>query len=156
MRQQLVGRHLAIRSLIVFVLSAALFSFAERPGGDTFSIYLNDKLLLQQHVWMERGINELSLTGRHVSDILKIQYSHCGKTGTARAIAVLNGQDKTMKTWRFRDDHQVGMELNVGELMTLQRTSGQGLHLVYTSTEIPEGKTLINIANSDGPRAGLH
>jgi hypothetical protein len=152
MHQQHVSGLLAIRSLVVLVLSAALFSFAEKPGGDSFSIYLNNKLLLEQHLWNERGVKEVSLASSEVSDVLKIQYSHCGKTGTARSIAVLNVENKTMKTWRFADN-EPGMELKAGEVLKMLK--GSGLHLVYTSTEIPEGKTLVNIAADDSSRASL-
>jgi|SRR5690349_3247086 len=155
MHQQHQGGYVAIRSLTVLVLCAALFSFDERPGGDTFSIYLNEKLLLQQHVWLERGVKDISLAGTKATDVLRIQYSHCGKTGTARSLAVLNGENKIIKTWSFADTDPVRMEVAVAELLKLQKTSGRPLHLVYASTEMPEGKTLVNIEAPDAPRASL-
>src|SRR5690242_17933028 len=109
MHQQNLGGHLAIRSLVVLVFCTALLSFAERPGGDTFSIYLNEKLLLQQHVWLERGVKDISLAGTKLNDVLKIQYSHCGKTGTARSLAVLNDESRIVKTWHFADSDPVRM-----------------------------------------------
>jgi hypothetical protein len=54
---------LAIRSLVLVLLCTTLFAFSERIGVDSFTIYLNDELMLQEYVTPGAKVKDLLLTG---------------------------------------------------------------------------------------------
>ena len=153
---QTVSKALAIRSLVLVALCATLFSFSEKIGADSFTIYLNDKLILQQYVGSKEGVKSLSLKTSDANDILKIQYSHCGKTGIKRNITIQDGHNKVLKTWQFSDNASAVMDFKVKEVLALPKNTGdQRLQLVYSSIEIPKGMVLAGIMVSDDNKASL-
>ena len=147
----------AIRSLVLAALCAGLFSFAAKTGGDRFTIYLNNKLVLQQHVTPETDVKSFSLNTRDGNDVLKIHYSHCGKTGIQRSMVIQDAQNKVLKSWQFSDNADPVMQLKVKDLPAVsQNTAAQGLHLVYSSREIPKGKVLATILLQDENKVSLN
>jgi hypothetical protein len=141
---------LVIRSLIVIVFAFSLASFMRKPGGDSFTIYLNDKLLVQQFVHLKEKTKTISLQQASANDVIKVHYSHCGKMGVARNLSVKDQQNKTLKAWRFEDsnDGDKGvMKFQASEVARLQKASGnKTLSLIYTSEQLPEGFVLVNIS----------
>jgi hypothetical protein len=146
---------LVIGSLMLIPLSAILFSFAPAPGGDSFTIYLNDKLLVQQYVHADKSVKTISLYSVNANDELKVNYSHCGKIGTGRRI-VFKDQSKQLKEVWFRDvtgDALPTMTYKVKDILALQKTGK--INLVYISSEIPEGKILATLSLNGDERASL-
>jgi hypothetical protein len=134
-------------------LSVILFSFARpTPGGDSYSIYLNDKVLAQYFVYSKKAIPEIQLTSQSGSDKVEVEYSHCGKSGRERIITIRNSEDKMVKTWKFPDvsGKNSRMSLPMQEVATVLKGNLQTLKLYYTSKEIPEGKMLAVINYSQG------
>lgn len=146
----------AIKSLGLVVLCATLFSFLPGPGGDSFTIYLNDKLMIREHVTPEASMKTLALNVSSANDVLKVHYNHCGKTGIKRSMAVRDGKKRVLKTWNFPDNTPPVMDLGVKELLVFRKDAGhQGLQLVYSSREIPEGMVLAAVIISDESKARL-
>ena len=146
---------LVIGSLMLIPLSAILFAFAPAPGGDSFTIYLNDKLIVQQYVHADKSVKTISLYSVNANDELKVNYSHCGKIGTGRRI-VFKDQSKQLKEVWFKDvsgDALPTMTYKVKDILALQKTGK--VSLVYISSEIPEGKTLATLSLNGDERASL-
>jgi hypothetical protein len=145
---------LAIGSLVC----AVLFSFSPRLGGDSFSIYLNKKLLFQQYVYNHDGLKTVSLANATEKDVLNVHYSHCGSIGNNRSIAIKDSQNKILKEWRFPDvakGSEGEMSCQVRDILALQKANKGRVNLVYASRELPEGKTLATIELPDGVKASL-
>lgn len=140
---------LAVRSLIL-VVCFALLSFSENPGVDSYVIYLGDKVLLKEFVHQQRAIKTLLLDPDGASDVLKVNYSHCGKTGLKRSIAIVDVNKKILKTWSFVDGSD--MQLSLKDVVRVSQ-NGQGVKMVYSSVELPDGKVLAGITVSDGLKA---
>ena len=156
MLQQDGSERLAIRSLLLVVACAALFSFSERTGGDTFAIYLNNKLLLRERVLPEASIKSLVLNADDSDGILNVQYSHCGQIGVERRLSIKDDHNKVLKTWDFSESASPVMEFAVKELLTAAKNSpDQRLQLVYASKELREGKLLAHVAVPASARASL-
>ena len=157
MLQQNGKKTLAIRSLQLVVLCTTVFAFSERIGVDSFTIHLNNKLMLREYVTAEARVKNLHLTRADASDVLKIRYSHCGKTGIKKSVAIENGRKEIIKAWHFPDDASAVMDVNVKEILAaLRMDSGDGnFALVYSSLEIPKGRTLAAIVVSDENKASL-
>ena len=136
--------------MICFAVCTALFSFSVKPGSDSFTIYLNNKLMIQQYVTRDEAVKNLVLNESYSDDLLNINYSHCGKTGSGRTISFMDHQKKVLKKWNFSDDSGEAVSVKVGDVLALQKMSkNNSLKLVYASNELPEGRTLAVILASD-------
>jgi len=145
---------LAIRSLMLIALSTVLFSFSEKIGGDSFSVYLNDKLLIQQYVSRDVTVKSLPLNETTASDVLKIYYSECGKIGRERNISLKDEKDKVLKLWHFPDAAEGAsnppMICKVKDILALQKSHGNSIvKIVYSSRELSEGRILAAIPSGD-------
>jgi hypothetical protein len=149
---------LAIGSLMLIALCAALFAFSPRPGGDSYSICLNKKLLFQQYVHMDASVKTIRLSDAAPNDVLNVKYSHCGRNGNDRNISIKDSSDKTLKEWHFADIAEktpAEMSCKVKEILTLRKIHKGKLNLVYSSRELPEGRILASIGTSDEVKASL-
>ena len=156
MLQQDGSKRLAIRSLLLVVVCVALFSFSERTGGDTFAIYLNNKLLLKERVLPEATVKSLILNAGDADGTLNVQYSHCGQIGIERSLSIKDNHNKVLRTWDFRDSTSPVMEFAVKGLFAFAKNStDQRLQLVYTSKELREGKLLAYITVPTSTRASI-
>ena len=151
MFNQHVKKPLAIRSLMLLFLAAALFAFSE-VGGDSYTIYLGDKLMMKEHVMANRPVRNIHITGESNESVLRVYYSHCGKTGVGRSVSVRDRDKKNLKTWSFSDNDE--MEVHLRELVRVVGNSNS-VQLVYTSAEIPEGKLLAGITLPGSIKASL-
>jgi hypothetical protein len=142
-----------MRSLMLVAFCAALFSFSEKKGGDSFTIHLNNKLLLQQFVLREEGVKTLALNESAANETLSIAYSHCGKVGSDRSISARDLRDKILKEWHFVDVKEgvaSAMTCRVKDILALQKSAfGNKVNLVYSSKELPQGRTLATLIASD-------
>lgn len=149
---------LIIASMITLLSSEMLSSFEIAPGGDSFTIYLNDKLLVQQYVHLKEKTKTVSLQQASADDVVRIHYSHCGKMGISRNL-MLKDQNKTLKAWKFEDaqDGDTGaMRISVGDIRKLQKASGnKTLMIVYSSEQLPDGFTLANISPTSQVEASV-
>jgi hypothetical protein len=149
---------LAIGSLMLIALCAALFSFSPRPGGDSFSVSLNRKLLFQQFVHADASVKTVTLTDATPDDVLNVKYSHCGRNGNSRNIAIKDSNNKTLKEWHFADIAEktpAEMSCKVKDILALRKMNKGKLSLVYSSRELPEGRTLASIEIPEEVKASL-
>jgi hypothetical protein len=148
---------------LLTMLSAALFftmlSFSPKPGGDSFTIHLNDKLLFETYVYKKETTKTISLTTASDADVLKIHYSHCGKMGIGRKLALVDSRNREIKTWKFEDSsdgHKGAMTITVGEINRAQKNAtDKSLSLVYSAQQLEEGITLTNLTSRE-TRASLN
>jgi hypothetical protein len=141
-----------IKKLSVFTILMAgclsLLSFSNPKGGDSFEIFLNHKLVLQQYLYGDRTVKSLVLTEANYNDKLSIKYSHCGVPGKQRTITLKDAQDRVVRQWTFANasGHNTAMTCSVKEIMDLQKTKGNiSLKLSYSSAELPKGHVLVSI-----------
>ena len=143
-----------IRSLVVIAFSAALFSFSEKSGMESFTIFLNDKVLLQEYMKHDRVVKNIALNTDR-SGVLRIHYNHCGKIGVERTVSILDSKMKALKTWRFSDDTPPVMEIQIKEIFAVTADSHRSMKLLYTSKEAPNGQVLAAITVGDNTKASL-
>jgi hypothetical protein len=159
MLQKMNFKPLAIRSLVLTALCAMLFSFSANPGGDSFSIYLDNTLMLEQHVTRDAVAKTLPLSESSGGEVLKVYYSHCGKSGKGRDITIRDAQNKALKTWQFTDAAEgisSSMNCRVKDIIALQKANKSTiLNLVYSSKELPDGKLLATIVTGNNDKASL-
>ncbi|HEY0742025.1 MAG TPA: hypothetical protein VGD40_11215 [Chryseosolibacter sp.] len=155
----LLNKGFGIKMMIAVFVCTLLAAFDTPPGGDSFTIYLNDKLLVKQFVYLKEKTKTISLQEASANDVLKIHYSHCGKMGVARNLTIKDEQNKIVKAWKFDDssDANTGaMSVNASEVRKIQKSAGsKTLLLVYSSELLPEGIVLANISNSGEVKASI-
>jgi len=131
--------------LAATLLSVTFFSFSSRPGGDHFEVYLNKKLVFTQIVNHTGSLKSLVLDQRNANDQVDVFYSHCGKIGSKRTIAIKEGKN-VLKQWRFSDATGKFMSVGANDILGYQNKNGdKKLNLYYSSQEIPEGRLLASI-----------
>ena len=138
------------KSLLVLVC-AMLFSFSSKRGGDSFEIVLNGKRVLQQFVYVSKGVQTIQLTQTSDNDKLDIYYNHCGQVGKNRYITIKNEKDEAIKVWKFADavDKNGAMSLKLKDVLSLRKNKTDKLNLFYSSSELPAGRTLATIAGEE-------
>ena len=140
---KLIKNSMILASLLML---GTLSSFKPVPGGDSFQIYLNGKLVLDKALYKNKDVQSLEFVQASSSDKVEVYYSHCGKTGTARSITIKDDGQKTLKTWSYADGGK-NMSLQLQDLRNLQ-TSYKESHigLFYSSKELPSGQQLAEIS----------
>ncbi len=131
----------------------ALFAFQANAGGDSYEIYLNNKLILKQHVMQPLNIKNLQLDKLNSGDQLVIFYSHCGQTGKGRSIAIKDDAGKILKEWKFANaaDSHESMVIPAKELLQLAKDyTKTHLTLFYSAQELPKGRMLASLALGKG------
>ena len=140
-----------LKTFIATALFLTTFSFAAIAGGDTYEIYLNNKLVFKQRVLNTTAVdlNSLPLTKANYNDELEIYYSHCGVTGTGRSIEIKDDQGNVLKEWKFADatGNNASMLIPVKEILDLQKNNANAsLSLYYFSSKyLPKGLMLTSI-----------
>lgn len=134
-----------VKGLLGTLLCAALFSFSIELGGESYSIYLNDKLVLQKHGMSEAQAPSLALDQSASNDQLSIRYNHCGQIGKNRSITVKDEQQKVLREWDFGNVTGADVTIKGKEILDLYGKEGSILNLYYSSREIPKGRLLASI-----------
>src|SRR5882724_7275881 len=127
---------------IFAVISICLLSFAFKSGvgTDSYKIYLNNKLILEQYVSNKLTIKDLALTSANINDHLVIFYNHCGQIGKGSSIAIKDDQGKLLKEWKFEDvaGTDKGMSIPVKEILQLEKNNaGSHLNIYYAAAQLP-------------------
>lgn len=134
---------MAIKSLGLIAAFAMLSSFSGTWGGDSYRIYVNNKLVLEQFVYNQKEVQTISLGQNGPNDQVNVYYSHCGKTGQSRHLSIRDDKNNLLKEWRYADASNAngGMTCKAKDILSLQATN-EKLGMVYSSKELPEGKML--------------
>lgn len=144
------NKAIAVKSLLVLVC-AALFSFTSKFGSDSFEVWLNGKRILQQYVHVSKGVQTLQLASASDKDKLDIYYSHCGHIGTNRYITIKDVKNRPLKVWKFTDaiGNNAAMSFKLKDVLSLKKHKTDKLNLVYSSSELPDGRTLATIVSDN-------
>jgi hypothetical protein len=151
------------KSLFMALVSLTVLMQPVIAGTDSYRIYLNNKLVLQQYVTRSLDLKNLPLSEANANDKLVIYYNHCGATGRSRTIAVKDENGVVLKEWKFPDAPvkdggmnipagDDGMTIPVKEILALQ-AKNNGLSLFYSSQQLPAGHLLTRVDKVSKPVA---
>lgn len=156
--KQFIQKGLVMAALSVVVLVQPLIA-----GGDSYRIYLNNKLILQQYVGQPLSLESLALSEANANDKLVVYYNHCGATGRSRVVAIKDENGVVLKEWKFADAPlkegsayapagDDGMRIPVKEILEL-KAKNHGLSLFYSSQQLPAGRLLTKVSKVTKPVA---
>jgi hypothetical protein len=138
---------MVVKSLLV-ISCVGLFSFSNNRGGDSFEIWLNGKMMLQQFVHVSSAVQTLRFNAVSANDKLDIYYRHCGQVGSDRYITIKDENDRTLKVWKFPDasGNNPAMSIKLKDIAGLKKGKDSKLNIFYSSKELPKGKVLATLA----------
>ncbi|HLF46586.1 MAG TPA: hypothetical protein VI548_09185 [Chitinophagaceae bacterium] len=142
-----INRKFFMATCFLLATSVALFSFNIPWGGDSFTIHLNDKLIVKQYLYGDKTIKSIELNQRNYNDELRISYSHCGTTGKDRTLAIKDQKGKVLKQWNFSDNNAT-MTCKVKDILGLEKEN-TALRIFYSSAEMPRGHVLASIVTDN-------
>ncbi len=150
----------ATRPFLLAVLWILGSQFSARAGVDTYQIYLNDKLILQQSVLNPLSLSTLPITKANANDKLVIYYSQCNapnKIGKGRSLVIKDASGNMVKEWKFTDSEGSSrMEIPVKELLALEnKFASNTLTIYYTAQGMAKEQKLISL-NSAAKSATYH
>lgn len=118
------------------------FSF----GGDSFTIHLNNKQIIEHYVYKKETPTLQLAQGE--KGVLSVFYSECGKKiGKARRIILKDDRQNILHTWRYADaltEHKP-MEIAVPELQEYLKKE-KVLNLYYQSRDVKKETLLVTIS----------
>lgn len=136
------------KAFLLAGLFAVLSSFSGNFGGDSYRVFVNNKLVLEEYVYNMKSVKSIHLNQLSPNDEVAVYYSHCGVSGKARNITIRDGKDKVLKEWKFADSpdrSNTPMTCKAKDILPLQKDADR-LNLYYSSKEIPGGKMLAGIS----------
>ena len=140
------SKAMAIKSLGLVALLATMSSFSGTWGGDSYRVYVNNKLVLEEFVHNQKSVKSIQLNQNAADDQVSVYYSHCGKTGTARNLTIRDAKNKVVKEWTYANasGKDQGMTWKAKDVLALQK-SGDKFNMYYSSKEMPAGKMLAHV-----------
>ena len=140
--------HKKIRAIILLTLTSSLFAFSSKFGGESFQIYLNNKLLVKEYVSMGHATQSFSLDKSTYTQQVDIYYSHCGQVGKERTITIRDDNNVVYKQIHFPEfsGKNSGMSFHVSDFLSWDKRKGvEQLGIYYSSKELPNGRLLATI-----------
>lgn len=134
-------------ALFLLACATMLASFATLPGGDSFEVYLDNELIMKEHVYAQRHIKPLVLD-KNSDASLAIHFNHCGVTGTSRSLTLRDEKQKVLKEWTFKDVNpsiKDPMPVTVSDLAAVT-SSQKNVSLYYTSKELDNAVMLAPVS----------
>jgi hypothetical protein len=134
----------AVITGLLMTFSMLLFSFNTPNGGDSFTIHLNNKLVLQQYMHGDKAVKSISLDATNYNDELRVSFSHCGVVGKSRVLIIKDQNDKVLKQWRY-EDSKGSMICKVKDILSVDK-GNTTLSLFYSSAEMSKEQILVSFA----------
>lgn len=136
----------SLSAVIATALCLTVFTVTAKAGGEYFSIYLNNKLILQQVVTSQSfSLKDLKLDASNANDQLVVHYFQCGTIGKERSISLKDSKGKVLKEWKFSNatGSNTGMTIPVKELLQLAKSHpGEPICFYYSSQDHPRVQAL--------------
>lgn len=138
-------KSIPVFSLLMVLIATSLASFKAPFGGDHFEVYLNNRLIIQQHVAMTKTVSQFSLNEANMNDQISVKFSHCGQQGTKRHVTIRDAKNNVLKDWAYADGaEKTNMICKAKDVLALQKKTGD-VQLFYSSAELPNGRLLAKI-----------
>ena len=132
-------------------MCAVLLSFSF-VGGESYTIHLNSKLLVDQHIHSKSTVPSLSLANASSSDQISVYFNECGRIGVGRKLTLKDEKETLLKEWRFKnsDEERNSMTCSVKDIQSFKQ---KGRVKLYYDSEKSTGKLLAIINLNDDVKA---
>lgn len=135
-------------AMLAILLGMATMAFSPKLGLDSYEIYLNDKLIMKQHVNQPLNLRTLQLENASPQDLLWVKYNHCtikSGSGSERVIVLKDDKGHELNQWTFANSPSENkpMKVSVAELRQLEKEhADHQISLYYKSRELADAELL--------------
>jgi hypothetical protein len=142
-----------MKGLVWIAFCTTLFSFS-KIGGDSYTIHLNEKKLVENYVHSKAVTPTISLSQTTSSDQLFVYYNECGKIGKERKLSIRDEKDTILREWKFTNatGEHTPMICKAKEIHALKNNGNNKLKLFYTSRDV-KGQLLATLEVADNLKA---
>lgn len=142
-----------MKGLVWIAFCTTLFSFS-KIGGDSYTIHLNEKKLVENYVHSKAATPSISIAQAASNDQLFVYYSECGKIGKERKLSIRDEKDNILREWQFTNatEEHTPMIFKAKEIQALKKNGNNKLKLFYASREV-KGQLLATIEVTDNLKA---
>lgn len=116
--------------LAIFLLSA----FALYPGGYSYTLHLNNRLVSEQYITPTFETPTLTLSDQDKKGTLTVYFNECGQIGRQRKLSVRVSDQKVLKEWSFANSSSQHDPLQL-TLKDLSAYAHSGTMAIYYSSE---------------------
>jgi len=139
-----------VKAFILVMVACSLVAVTARAGVDSYSIYLNQKLLFKQSMDKPLALHSLELGQANPNDELIIYYTQCNapnKIGSDRSIVIRDAEGRKVKEWKFEDatGPDNAMKIPVREILALQKKGASSLVLFYNAEKLQREQKLASL-----------
>lgn len=130
---------------LIMATGSTLMSFSPGWGGESFEIYVNDKLVIQQSGSSLNTVKTIKLDPSLQSSQIAVWYYHCGRLGKNRVVTLRDSNEKLLNEWRFDDATGIESKMYCSVekvLAAISVSAGNAVSLHYSSSELPNGRKL--------------
>ena len=125
-----------------------LFAFARPMGAHSVQVYLDKKMVVDQHLDFKGNAPKVKLAPTEKYNQLIVKYDECGRTVTGRKITVKDEDNKVLKAWYFKGSatgFAQPMKFQFKDIMALKKNGNNTLKLYYSSNDFPEGQHVTSL-----------
>ena len=133
------------------VLCMVLSSFLIKRGGDSYTISINGKQVIQFYALSKEALPSLAINP-NAEDKLSVYFNECGKIGKSRSLSVRDDQGNVLKEWNYANalDEHTPMTLSSNEI----NVNGS-VGLYYTSMTVTTPRKLVTLVAGNTTSARL-
>lgn len=144
-----------MKQIIGIVLGATLFAFTSFRGGESYTIHLNSRLLVEHYMTSKAETPTLSIMQTSENDQLSVYYNECGKIGKERKLSIQDVQGNVLKTWSFANalGEHTPMIFKVKDILALKQKGDNSVRLFYTSKEVASERFLATLVLTNADSA---
>jgi hypothetical protein len=137
---------LAGMATIAFCL--LLVSFAPRPGGYSYTLHLNNKLVSERYLTAKFETPAITLSDQDMKSTLGVYFNECGEIGKGRKLSVRTADQKNLKEWSFNNSttQHDPLEVNLKDLSGLL-SSGK-VAIYYSSERVTKPQVLVHLVSA--------
>jgi hypothetical protein len=145
--------HVLLAGMAIITL-CLLVSFAPRPGGYSYTLHLNNKLVSEHYLTSKLETPTLTLTDQTMKRTLGVYFNECGQIGVGRKLSLRTADEKILKEWSFANStsQHDPMEIELKDVATTL-TSGK-VAVYYTSERVSKPQMLVYLVTTTSASKG--
>lgn len=126
-----------------------LLSFTLRPGGYSYTLHLNSKVVGEHYLTSSFQTPTLALTNQNLTGTLSVYFNECGQIGQDRKLSLRNAEQKILKEWSFANSttKHDAMEVNLKEVSGLLNSGKVGIY--YASERLNKPQIMAYLSTAE-------
>jgi hypothetical protein len=132
----------------IVALFLLLAAFAPRPGGYSYTIHLNNKLVSEHYVTSKFETPTITLSEQDMKGTFGVSFNECGQIGQGRKLSLRTSDQKILKEWSFTNSttQHDPVEVALKEVSSIL-VSGK-VALYYSSERVTKPQVVVYLVSA--------